>query len=693
MNDLTDQQLLRAYAESDSEESFTFLVDRHVDLVYSAALRQVCDTHSAKDVTQAVFVALAQNAASLARHPVLSGWLHSTTRNLAAKTVRTNVRRQAREQEAAAMNELFAAEPAASWDDIAPHLDAALGELSQPDRDALLLRYFDKKSAREMAQILCISDEAAQKRVNRAMDRLREIFSKRRPALGASGLVALLSVNAVQSAPVGLAVTISATALASVGATSGVFTFLKLMTKLKSGMVGAVVLLGVIGAFLLTRESNGPNKSLASDVNKNAEDADSTIRSSTFRRGNSSRTQEAAPAEKIVADKVIQYGRKRRELVNAIARRLNTSVPSEINAFFDALEAGNWEETKSRWEFLATHTHQYERSKHDRPDLEPYWQAVLDAFLPAQEAHEWPAQKLLDYGNAILDSLRPDMVYVGGTDNGRSVPTLLNGTGGDAHIMLTQNALADGTYLDHLRELYGERFNTLSQEDSKRVFEEYSVDAQKRLQHDLDFPDEPKQVRPGENLKLIDGRLQASGATAVAAINEKLLQLLMQKNPNLSFAMQESSPLKGLYADAVPLGLLLELGAQDAQTTFTAERAGQSVDYWRTIAQNLLADPDAAGSTYTLKAYSHDVNSTANLLTAHNYFTEAEETYRLSSQLWPDNPDPVCGLAAILARTGRTDEARQMLDNFAVKYPDQRSAIETFRQSIPWTVSTAKPSP
>ena len=218
MNRLTDPQLLRDYTSRRSEAAFAELVRRHVDLVYSAALRMVRDAHLAEDVTQGAFVALAQNARQLTDHPVLSGWLHRTTQNLAAKAVRTDVRRRAREQEAAAMNELLSAEPYAVWEHIAPQLDAALGELGEADRDALLLRYFERKSAREMAQTLGISDEAAQKRVNRAVERLREFFAKRGITVGASGLVVVITANAVQAAPVGLAVTIS-TAAALAGTT------------------------------------------------------------------------------------------------------------------------------------------------------------------------------------------------------------------------------------------------------------------------------------------------------------------------------------------------------------------------------------------------------------------------------------------------------------------------------------------
>ncbi len=245
MNTQTDQQLLRDYAGHRSEAAFAELVRRHVDFVYSAALRMVRDAHLAEDVTQGVFVALAQNARQLTHHPVLSGWLHRTTQNLAANAVRTNVRRQTREQEAVVMNELLSAEPDAAWENIAPHLDAALGELSEPDRDALLLRYFERKSAREMAQTLGISDEAAQKRVSRAVERLREFFAKRGVTVGASGLVVVISANAVHAAPVGLAVTIS-TAAALTGtavATTATVTVTKAiaMTTLQKTVIGATL--------------------------------------------------------------------------------------------------------------------------------------------------------------------------------------------------------------------------------------------------------------------------------------------------------------------------------------------------------------------------------------------------------------------------------------------------------------------
>jgi RNA polymerase sigma factor (sigma-70 family) len=204
MNTKTDQELLRDYARSRSEAAFAELARRHVDFVYSAALRMVRDAHLAQDVSQNVFVALAQNAGQLMDRPVLAGWLHRTTQNQAVKTIRSEVRRRTREQEAMAMKELLSAEAEAPWESIEPHLDVALGELSEAEREAVLLRYFQQKSAREMAGILGLSDVAAQKRVSRAVEKLRECFSKRGIKVGVAGLASLISANAVQTAPVGV---------------------------------------------------------------------------------------------------------------------------------------------------------------------------------------------------------------------------------------------------------------------------------------------------------------------------------------------------------------------------------------------------------------------------------------------------------------------------------------------------------
>jgi RNA polymerase sigma factor (sigma-70 family) len=208
VNSQTDQELLLEYAGCGSEAAFSEIVRRHVNFVYSAALRVIGNVQLAEEVSQKVFLALAENARRLADRAVLSSWLFCTAHNLSVNAIRGEVRRRMREQKAAAMNELRIADHEPEWEPIALHLDDALSQLSESDRDALLLRYFQRKSAREMAQALGISGEAAQKRVNRAIERLRALIAKRGIAIGANGLVVLISANAVKAAPTGLCLSI-----------------------------------------------------------------------------------------------------------------------------------------------------------------------------------------------------------------------------------------------------------------------------------------------------------------------------------------------------------------------------------------------------------------------------------------------------------------------------------------------------
>ncbi len=218
-----DLELLAEFGERRSEAAFAELVQRYVDLVHSAALRLVVDSHLAEDVSQTVFVALAKQAnevtRKLARGAPLSGWLHLTTRNVAAKAVRTETRRRAREQEAAAMRELSTQSAEIGWDQIAPHVDHALAELNAADRDALLLRFFERKTARQIGARLGLSEEAAQKRVVRALDRLRQVFAARGIAISSTTLGSIMGAHVIEAAPSALAVGISQFALTAGSAT------------------------------------------------------------------------------------------------------------------------------------------------------------------------------------------------------------------------------------------------------------------------------------------------------------------------------------------------------------------------------------------------------------------------------------------------------------------------------------------
>jgi len=203
--------LLGQYARHNSQDAFAELVKRHVNLVYSAALRQVRSPQLAEEIAQSVFTDLARNAGKLKPDTILTAWLYQVTRRTAVDVIRKESRRQLREQIASEMNAMNATAP--DWTQVEPFLDEAMQTLDDTDQAAVLLRYFENKSFREVGQTLGTSDDAAQKRVSRAIEHLREFFSKANVTIGASGLAVLISANAVQAAPAGLAAAISAAAV------------------------------------------------------------------------------------------------------------------------------------------------------------------------------------------------------------------------------------------------------------------------------------------------------------------------------------------------------------------------------------------------------------------------------------------------------------------------------------------------
>jgi RNA polymerase sigma factor (sigma-70 family) len=246
MAQMDDNALLRDYARTGEETAFAALVERHVGLVYSAALRQVRDPQHAQDVTQAVFIALARKAARLARHPALSGWLLQTTRYAANAHIRSATRRAKREREAIMQSESNDSSPSI-WVQLEPHLDEAMASLGATDHAVLAMRYFENKTAAEIGRALKVNEEAARKRANHALEKLRKFFSKRGLTLSAGAIAAVISANATHAAPAGLkAAILSSAALSGSGAlgTLGITKTLT-MTTLQKVLIGTALVAAV----------------------------------------------------------------------------------------------------------------------------------------------------------------------------------------------------------------------------------------------------------------------------------------------------------------------------------------------------------------------------------------------------------------------------------------------------------------
>lgn len=226
---MTDHDLLRQYASDRSQPAFAELVRRHAEWVRAAAARQVRDTHLAEDVTQAVFMVLAKKAPSFGEGKPLAAWLFGVLRLVTRRALRDEQRRRHHERRAAqhAMANAARMSPdeqvlaPEEWAEVSRVLDESVARLPAPDRDAVLLRFYQRKNFADVGAALGgVSEEAARKRVTRAVDRLRERLSHSGPALGSERLApALWSMTTPTIEQAGTVSTLASAADAAAGGT------------------------------------------------------------------------------------------------------------------------------------------------------------------------------------------------------------------------------------------------------------------------------------------------------------------------------------------------------------------------------------------------------------------------------------------------------------------------------------------
>jgi RNA polymerase sigma factor (sigma-70 family) len=251
-----DMELVRQYAAHQSESAFAALVSRYTNLVYSVALRRVRDPQLAEEITQAVFIILARKAGSLSPATILPGWLYRAACFTSNSALKAEYRRQKHEQEAYMQSKLTEAQTEADWQKMSPFLEEAMLRLSQADRDALVLRFFEGRTMHEVGAVMGASEEAAKKRVNRALDKLQLYFTQRGVSSTTAVIAGAISANSVQAAPVALAKAVTATAITK-GATASGSTLTLINGALKLMAWSKMKMAVVVGVGLLLAAAGG----------------------------------------------------------------------------------------------------------------------------------------------------------------------------------------------------------------------------------------------------------------------------------------------------------------------------------------------------------------------------------------------------------------------------------------------------
>ena len=269
----------------------------------------------------------------------------------------------------------------------------------------------------------------------------------------------------------------------------------------------------------------------------------------------------------------------------ALAKQDGKKLPSDFDAFYKAAETGDWQDATNLFEQMG------KRLDGDSSLRGSWWSATLDAngvfwaFPPGDKY-------AIAFGNDIIQSIPTGSIYFGGADPGRFVVTALmeSHADGKPFFMLSQNPLPDVTYLHYLRAMYGGKIYTLTDEDSQKGFQDYTTDAQRRLSHDQQFPNEPRQIKPGEDVRLdSNGRIQMSGQMNVIGIRELLTKTIFDKNPDREFYVEESFPLDWMYPYLEPHGLIMKINRQPLSEV-SDEIVQRDHDYWTKYIAPMVGD-------------------------------------------------------------------------------------------------------
>jgi hypothetical protein len=276
---------------------------------------------------------------------------------------------------------------------------------------------------------------------------------------------------------------------------------------------------------------------------------------------------------------VTSFSAKKERQVRRMAGQLE--VPSEVSDFFAAAKKGDRSGVDDLFGMIKERYMADMDSEKEKIFAATIWNCALEVVLAYEQFDHGEPKFALAFGRDIIESIPKGSIYFGGTDPGRGLVTALSVAHdeGNPFFTLSQNPMANGKYLLYLRSMYDGRIQTPTSEDSQRAFQEYISDAQKRLEHDQNFPNQPRQIKPGEDVRPSNKGVQVSGQMAVTAIYGRIAKMVFDQNPTREFYMEESFPLDWMYPHLSPNGLIMKINRQPLDT-LPVETMEQDRKYW-----------------------------------------------------------------------------------------------------------------
>ena len=402
--------------------------------------------------------------------------------------------------------------------------------------------------------------------------------------------------------------------------------------------------------------------------------------------------------------KILSFCADKEQQVKRLAAKLKVEVLPTALDYFEAVKKGDWEQASDLYrevkEFLGASSKSEDQATLDATTSA----AALEVQLAMEQFVEGEPKYALAFGREIVRSIPPGSIYFGGTDPGRGLVTALSASHekADPFFTLTQNALAGDLYLTYLRTMYGGKIYTPTKQDSQAAFKGYLDDAGARLQHDEQFPTEPKQLKPGENVTRRDNRLSVGGQVAVMAINGLLAKRVFDQNPDRECFVEESMPIDWMYPHLTPHGLILKLNRK-APESIPPEAVAKDRKFWLEQQRGMIGgwlkletslkdvcafaekvfvkrdlsgfdgDPKFVQSSHATRMYSKlrsaiggvyawRAANTKDKVERERMEKEAVFAFRQAFAMCPSSPEVVFRYVNLLLISGRADDAKLLVD-------------------------------